>query len=467
MSKDVIKSIGARVLALRQERRLTQKDLAKKAGIHVTFLSGVEKGQRNVTIDTAVKIAIALGVPLAELFTPQNLKHTAGRTATPVNFVKLGGTWDMQVTGEGLMGSAQLDDKQFADLEEQVNHDESALCQHLETIFDTTKPINATLGKHLPWVPDLDALVTGKFYPIFSGDSSHYRPAVMAPAISYLLRKATREPERQVIAGMGTDTVDLLLPYLDAFLFDRHDVYPILVSGANRSFREQNSDAPRNFRDLAQATHLPLQPGAYYIFDRTIFKGGDITKVDPDENPTSLEGMVTFFSPQRTHARVGVLETGSIRREDHTGMHGPVINYSAMDMFEAMKGVATVNLGDMPDTDATVRMMHEPEVRAIVVVSHALGNIPYPIRRAAVTAARAGKLVLNVSRAMMGNTSERYYVSLGSANERELKGTGKIIIDGGRLSNRVGKSLLVRALLENRDQKSTNELVREYKTRTF
>lgn len=465
MSKDLIKGLGARVASLRRSKGMTQVALAKAAGIHVTFLSGVEKGARNITLDTAARLAAPLGVSLADLFSVD--RQLGGASApTPVTFVKLGGTWDMQVTDEGLKGVGQLDDEQFAKLESEVG-DESKLVARLDVAFRETKSIAATIGAHLPWVPEMDRLVVGNFYPIFSGDSSHYRPAVMAPAVSYLLSKATSEPGKQIIAGMGTDTVDMLLPYLDTFLFDRPDIHPILISGANLSFREKDSDAPQNFHDLAQATHLPLQPGAYYIFDRTIFKGGDVVKVDPNEHPTSIEGMTTFFAPQRTHARVGVLDTGSIRRENAQEVKGPTLTFSAEEFFNAMNSVLTVNLGDLPDVAAVTERMMDPSVRAIVVVSHALGNVPYPVRRAAIKAAREGKLVVNVSRALMGNTNERYYVSLGSANHRELAGSGFQILEGGRLSNRTGKALLVRSLLEQRSQASAYDLIEAYKVRTF
>lgn len=467
MSKDITRIVGQRVAGLRKRKSVTQQALAKSAGVHVTFLSGIEKGTRNITLDTAERIARALDVTVAELVSQTEQKLDMAPVATPVNFVKLGGTWDMQVTDEGLMGEGQLDDKSFAELEQREGYDELNICKALEESFAKTAPVAKSLGQHLPWVPEADRLVSGNFYPIFSGDSSHYRTAVMAPAVAYLLHKATTEPERQVVAGMGTDTVDLLLPYLDAFLFDRHDIYPILVSGANLSFREAHSDAPRDFHDLVQATHLPLQPGAYYIFDRTVFKGGDITKVDPSENPTSLEGMLTFFAPQRTHARLGVLETGAIRRENHKGLTGPAFTYSAEDMFNAMNAVFTVNLGDMPDINETLPLIRDASNKAVIIVSHALGNIPDPIRRAALDAAKAGKLVMNVSRSLMGDTTNRYYVALGSANERELKGTNFRILEGGRLSNRAAKALLVRALLEKRDQEATAKLVESYKTRTF
>ena len=72
MSKVLNLEFGKKVLHLRQTKKVTQSTLAKSAGIHVTFLSGVEKGQRNVTVDTAQKIATALNVSLADLFQPDS-----------------------------------------------------------------------------------------------------------------------------------------------------------------------------------------------------------------------------------------------------------------------------------------------------------------------------------------------------------------------------------------------------------
>jgi L-asparaginase/Glu-tRNA(Gln) amidotransferase subunit D len=384
---------------------------------------------------------------------------------TKVNFVKLGGTWDMQVTKEGLMGNGQLDDNKFADLEKSLNYNEKKLCIELYKTFQSTKPDKTSFKKHLPWVPEIDTLISGNFISLFSGDSSHYRTSLLSAVTSYLLQKATEEPGTQIIAGMGTDTVDLLLPILDAFLFDKSNVPPILISGANRSFREENSDAPQNFHDLAQATRLPLAPGAYYIFNRTIYKGADLLKVDPNEQPTSLEGLVTFFAPQRTQTKVGFLETGTLNRESR--IKSEVISYSANEICEAFNSVVTVNLGDMGNIEDEVAKILDPKNKGVVIVAHALGNVPFPIRRATIEAAKKGKLIVNTSRCLTGSTSDRYYVSLSSANNRELANSESLIIDGGRLSGRSAKALLVRALLEDRGQKETNKLAKEYKARTF
>ena len=59
---------GERVRALRQERGLSQERLAELAGVHRTYLSSLERGERNVGLDNINAIAEALGVPPADLF---------------------------------------------------------------------------------------------------------------------------------------------------------------------------------------------------------------------------------------------------------------------------------------------------------------------------------------------------------------------------------------------------------------
>ncbi|HYU43865.1 MAG TPA: helix-turn-helix transcriptional regulator [Vicinamibacteria bacterium] len=52
---------------LRRERGWTQEFLADCAGLHWTYLSGIERGVRNASIDNVFKLAWALGVDAAEL----------------------------------------------------------------------------------------------------------------------------------------------------------------------------------------------------------------------------------------------------------------------------------------------------------------------------------------------------------------------------------------------------------------
>ena len=47
---------------------LSQMKLADHAGIHFTYLSDAERGERNVAIVNIVRIVCALDVPLREFF---------------------------------------------------------------------------------------------------------------------------------------------------------------------------------------------------------------------------------------------------------------------------------------------------------------------------------------------------------------------------------------------------------------
>ena len=59
---------GRRIRRLRQQRSCTQEELAFRAGIHTTYLSGIERGVRNPSLKNIRAIAAALGVPVAALF---------------------------------------------------------------------------------------------------------------------------------------------------------------------------------------------------------------------------------------------------------------------------------------------------------------------------------------------------------------------------------------------------------------
>ncbi|MGN6826409.1 helix-turn-helix domain-containing protein [Paucibacter sp. M5-1] len=62
--------LAANVQRLRQERNFSQEGLAAHAGIHRTFVSHMERGARNLTLDNLTRISLALEVPMYELFMP-------------------------------------------------------------------------------------------------------------------------------------------------------------------------------------------------------------------------------------------------------------------------------------------------------------------------------------------------------------------------------------------------------------
>jgi len=61
------KRFGERVRELRLAKGLSQEELAFRADIHRTYLSGVERGIRNPALRNIEAIADSLGVSLSEL----------------------------------------------------------------------------------------------------------------------------------------------------------------------------------------------------------------------------------------------------------------------------------------------------------------------------------------------------------------------------------------------------------------
>lgn len=69
MVKNLVKTVARSIRDLRQENGLTQEDLADKAGLDRTYISGVERGVRNITLDSLEQIVDALGVDLPTFLT--------------------------------------------------------------------------------------------------------------------------------------------------------------------------------------------------------------------------------------------------------------------------------------------------------------------------------------------------------------------------------------------------------------
>lgn len=59
--------LGKNVRRLRQQRQITQEQLAFDAEIDLTYLGGIERGRRNPSLLVMARIAEALSVPLQKL----------------------------------------------------------------------------------------------------------------------------------------------------------------------------------------------------------------------------------------------------------------------------------------------------------------------------------------------------------------------------------------------------------------
>jgi transcriptional regulator with XRE-family HTH domain len=65
--KEILKKLGENVKKYRLQRGMSQEDLAKKAGVHRTYIGGIESVGRNVGVINLARIAKALGVGFDEL----------------------------------------------------------------------------------------------------------------------------------------------------------------------------------------------------------------------------------------------------------------------------------------------------------------------------------------------------------------------------------------------------------------
>lgn len=65
-------ALGAEIKHRREEAGLSQEGFAFKSGLHRTYISEIERGNRNISISNLRKVAGALDIPLSELFRSVN-----------------------------------------------------------------------------------------------------------------------------------------------------------------------------------------------------------------------------------------------------------------------------------------------------------------------------------------------------------------------------------------------------------
>ena len=66
-AKDVLERFGVRVRELRTAQGYSQEEFAAKCGLDRTYISGIERGKRNVSLRNIEVIAKALGVTVSVL----------------------------------------------------------------------------------------------------------------------------------------------------------------------------------------------------------------------------------------------------------------------------------------------------------------------------------------------------------------------------------------------------------------
>ncbi len=70
--QSIVVHFGQSVRNLRLRLGISQEELAERADLHRTYISGIERGARNVTLRSIERLAKALGVSTSDLLSCTN-----------------------------------------------------------------------------------------------------------------------------------------------------------------------------------------------------------------------------------------------------------------------------------------------------------------------------------------------------------------------------------------------------------
>lgn len=90
--------VGQRIREYRKQKNWTQEQLAEAASLHYSYIGGIERGDRNISLETLEKIATALDIPTRELFSheavldkqqllDEHMKLLSGRSAEEIALI--------------------------------------------------------------------------------------------------------------------------------------------------------------------------------------------------------------------------------------------------------------------------------------------------------------------------------------------------------------------------------------------
>jgi transcriptional regulator with XRE-family HTH domain len=68
MANPLVKTVAATVRQFRKAKNMSQDDLAHVSGLDRTYISGVERGVRNITLESLEQIIKALEIPNSVFF---------------------------------------------------------------------------------------------------------------------------------------------------------------------------------------------------------------------------------------------------------------------------------------------------------------------------------------------------------------------------------------------------------------
>lgn len=76
---NITRILGQRIRNYRTANGLSQEKLAELSGCHPTYIGQIERGEKNATVESIEKIAVALKISLSKLF--ENLGAAEDKTS--------------------------------------------------------------------------------------------------------------------------------------------------------------------------------------------------------------------------------------------------------------------------------------------------------------------------------------------------------------------------------------------------
>jgi transcriptional regulator with XRE-family HTH domain len=70
--------VGKKIKNIRKQKNMTQEELSEKSGLQTSFLAGVERGERNITLQTLERIIDGLEEEPQNLFSFSGLEISEG-----------------------------------------------------------------------------------------------------------------------------------------------------------------------------------------------------------------------------------------------------------------------------------------------------------------------------------------------------------------------------------------------------
>ena len=64
----ITEKFGLRLKTIRKEKGLSQEELAERSGLNRPYISGIEQGKRNVSLEVIAKLSASLEIKISELF---------------------------------------------------------------------------------------------------------------------------------------------------------------------------------------------------------------------------------------------------------------------------------------------------------------------------------------------------------------------------------------------------------------